>query len=71
MQKIIANLVVNSREDRDVQLDRAVAAAHKELQDLPYGILVTRHDYARFTVSLTPAVPYGQIQELDQASRRK
>ncbi|MBT2552213.1 hypothetical protein J7I89_04035 [Arthrobacter sp. ISL-5] len=68
---MIADLFVNSRVDRDAQLDHAVAAAQQELQDLPYGILVTRQDYARFTVSLTPAVPFGQIQELDQASRLK
>lgn len=31
------------------------------------GIVVTRHDFCRFSVALTAEVPYGTIQERDQA----
>ncbi|KRE48519.1 hypothetical protein ASG92_26820 [Arthrobacter sp. Soil736] len=46
------------------QLDEAVKVlrARASTEDRK-GILVTRHGYGSFTVSLSEAVPYGQTRE--------
>jgi hypothetical protein len=33
------------------------------------GILITLHDFTKFTVALSPDVPFGLIQEHDLAKR--
>lgn len=66
MQRIIADLVVQDPADKEVQLTLAVGAAiHAAKVDKACGVLLTRHDYASFTVALSPKVPYGQTYELD------
>jgi hypothetical protein len=50
--------------DRDRQLEEAVAALKVRAgEGNRKGILVTRHDYGSFTVSLSDAVPYGLTRE--------
>jgi hypothetical protein len=64
----IADFVVTSLEERDLHLDRAIDTAQVLASvDVKLGVLVTRHDFRRFSVALTPEVPYGLIKERDLA----
>ncbi|WP_251036841.1 hypothetical protein [Arthrobacter sp. ISL-28] len=66
---LIADFVVATAEERDFELDRALATAQFQASmDRTLGVVVTRHDFCRFSVSLTADVPYGTIHERDQAS---
>lgn len=63
---LIADFVVTTPEERDFELSRALATAKLQAAVAgKLGVLVTRHDFSRFSVSLTPTVPYGVIQERD------
>ena len=59
-------LEITGTEARSVRakLDDAItlaeSVAHKEGC---CGVLVTRHDYGRFSVTISPEVPYGTTQE--------
>lgn len=65
---LIADFVVATRKERDRELDRALAAAKSKASiDCRLGVLITRHDFCRFSVSLTTNVPYGTIEERDHA----
>jgi len=65
---LIADFVVATVEERNFELERALdTAKFKASMDRQHGVLVTRHDFFRFSVSLTPNVPYGTIQERDHA----
>lgn len=67
----VAEFVVSTVNERNQQLDIALAAAEpKASRERGLGVLVTRHDFHRFSVWLTAAVPYGRIEERDWASRR-
>jgi hypothetical protein len=57
------NLEVQNVASRDQQLDRAAHLLATRALDC--GILVTRHSFRSFTVSLSRDVEYGIIQELD------
>lgn len=71
MQRIIADLVVQNPADKEVQLTTALGTAIQAAKvDKACGVLLTRHDYARFTVALSPKVPYGQTHELDLSLSR-
>jgi len=66
MPKLIADLLVRNPVERDDQLSAAVAHAIQTAEaDKSRGVLVTRHHYSRFSVTLSPTVPYGQTRELD------
>jgi len=67
-ETLIADFIVTNPAERDMMLRSALstAKANAAVQG-KRGILVTRHDLQRFSVSLTPNVPYGYIHELDQA----
>jgi hypothetical protein len=66
MQRIIADLHVQSPADKETQLTLALGTAIKAATaEKTCGVLVTRHHYTKFTVSLSPTVPYGQTHELD------
>lgn len=66
---LIADFVVATAEERDFELARALASAQFQASmDRTRGVVVTRHDFCRFSVSLTADVPYGTIHERDQAS---
>ena len=68
MHHVIAEISVKNRPEMESELNLAVATAiRKTKPDRLHGILVTRHDFFRFTVSLTPTVPFGLIRENDQA----
>lgn len=70
MHQIISDIVVTNPAQRDIELNMAVqiAAEHAE-ENKRRGILVTRHAFSRFTVSLTTDVPFGLIHECDLAAR--
>lgn len=62
--ELIAELSVSDRSTMELQLEEAVDAARlKAMQHRTCGILVTRHDYTRFTVELSPEVPFGITRE--------
>jgi hypothetical protein len=66
---LIADFVVATAEKRDFELDRALSTGHFQASmERRLGVAVTRHDFCRFSVSMTADVPYGTIQERDQAS---
>lgn len=66
MQTIIADLSVQDPADKETQLTLALEAAIQAAKvEKACGVLVTRHHYAKFTVALSPTVPYGQTYELD------
>ncbi|MCI9870473.1 hypothetical protein [Arthrobacter humicola] len=68
MQKIIADLQVQNPADKENQLTLALITAIKAAKtEKTFGVLITRHHYAKFTVGLSPTVPYGQTHELDLA----
>ncbi|TLM88267.1 hypothetical protein [Pseudarthrobacter sp. NamE5] len=65
---LIADFVVTTVRERDYELDRALTTAKfRASMDRKLGIVLTRHDFCRFSVALTADVPYGTIQERDQA----
>lgn len=65
---LIADFVVATVQERDFELERALTTAQfRASMGRRLGIVVTRHDFCRFSVSLTADVPYGTIQERDQA----
>lgn len=66
MQRIIADLLVRDPSDKENQLTLALGTAIQAAKaEKSCGVLVTRHHYAKFTVSLSSTVPYGQTHELD------
>jgi hypothetical protein len=66
MPTLIADLVVRNPVDRDDQLSSALARAiHAASDAKDRGVLITRHHYSRYTIALSPTVPYGQTRELD------
>lgn len=66
MKEFIADVEVHNAAEKDVQLTFALTnAIHAAQKDGTCGVLVTRHQYTKFTVSLSPTVPYGQTRELD------
>ncbi len=57
-------VIAADRASMERKLDEAVnVAMAKAMRDQRRGILVTRHDYKRFTVALTDAVPFGLTRE--------
>lgn len=67
----VTEFVVTTPKERDSELDSASAAAESNSSIGPrLGVLVTRHDFCRFSVSFTADVPYGLIEERDYARRR-
>ncbi|QQQ64493.1 hypothetical protein JHQ56_19740 (plasmid) [Paenarthrobacter ureafaciens] len=65
--ELIADFVVANPVERDGKLNSAVTAAQTLTSiDARLGILVTRHDYWRFSVALSTEVPC-RIQERDFA----
>jgi hypothetical protein len=66
--KFIKHFVVATLRERDFELDEAIYSAQTLASaDANSGVLVTRHDFWRFSVILTAAVPYGWIEERDFA----
>lgn len=66
----IADIKVQDKATLNERLNAAVAAAHADPRTRAgMGVLVTRHKFGRFSVALSPSVPFGVTQELDQACR--
>ncbi|MCO4253733.1 hypothetical protein [Pseudarthrobacter cellobiosi] len=66
MPTIIADLLVQHPADKETQLKLALGTAIQAAKvEKTCGVLVTRHHYGKFTVALSPTVPYGQTYELD------
>lgn len=67
---LIADFVVTTVQERDFELDRTLSTAKfRASMDRKLGIIVTRHDFCRFSIALTADVPCGTFQERDQAHR--
>lgn len=46
------------------ELEEAITFAERVAREQGcWGVLVTRHDYGRFSVTISPEVPYGTTQE--------
>ncbi|ALE07731.1 hypothetical protein AL755_10145 [Arthrobacter sp. ERGS1:01] len=61
---MLATITATNRTAMDEELNAAVHAATKRaIRDGRRGILVTRVDFASFTVELSPDVPYGFTYE--------
>jgi len=68
--KLALSIITVTAQDpasRDRQLDEATRALQD--QAIHCGILVTRLDFAVFTVELSPDVGFGAIQEMDLLRR--
>lgn len=71
MNHIVSEIIVTDAGHLDTELNKAVKAAVEfAAQEKRHGILVTRHEFSRFTVALTPDVPFGLIHEHDVATPR-
>lgn len=69
--RLIADFQVGCRSEMHDKLEAAVSAAQVEARASgTQGVLVTRHDFARFSVSLSHDVPFGLTREHDHVSRR-
>jgi 2,5-dioxopentanoate dehydrogenase len=65
--QVIARIRIKDRKDLDTELNTAVARAiTTALTGGGRGVLVTRHDPQRFSVSLSHNVPQGEVHEEDQ-----
>jgi hypothetical protein len=69
---IIADFRVEDATEIQDKLDAAVGAAKQQaVIDSIGGILVTRHDFDHFSVSLSHDVPFGFTLEQDHVSRNR
>lgn len=59
--------VAESPGHRDDELAAAVTSLRDAAIELRMGILVTRKSARSFTVAVSPAVPFGTTEELDEA----
>ncbi|MDQ0826156.1 hypothetical protein QFZ60_002329 [Arthrobacter sp. B2I5] len=67
---LIADFAVTTAAERDSQLANALAIAKATATSVgQQGIVITRLNFRRYTVSLSSSVPYGYIHEVDQAQR--
>jgi hypothetical protein len=65
MQRLIADIFITDPTSRDAELNTAVKMAAEIAGEQRCGILITRHDFTKFTVALSPNVPFGLTQEHD------
>lgn len=69
--RVIADFRVSSASEARNMLAAAVTDAEREaFADKTAGVLVTRHDFDRFSVALSSVVPFGVTVEHDFAGRR-
>lgn len=62
--QLLATITATNKSMMDRELNTAIHAAEQLARsDGSRGILVTRVDYASFTVELSPDVPYGFTYE--------
>ncbi len=68
--KLVADFIADTPAERDDELTKALSVATLKAEaEGNVGILVTRHNFRRFSVSLSPAVPHGFIHERDHVQR--
>lgn len=61
---LILELTVREGSSIDEELTAAeLLARNRACGDRRHGILVTRHNFSRFTVAVSPDVPFGETQE--------
>ncbi|WP_323958845.1 hypothetical protein GC088_09815 [Arthrobacter sp. JZ12] len=61
---------VDSVEELEAKLNAAIESAATAAQGRSrQGVLVTRHSYSCFTISLSEEVPFGQIREDDRTDQ--
>ncbi|MEV4952556.1 hypothetical protein [Paenarthrobacter nitroguajacolicus] len=62
--ELLATITATSKTTMENNLNAAIQAAEQRARDEGRrGVLVTRIAHARFTVELTPDVPYGYTYE--------
>ena len=66
---LIADIKVQEKATLNERLNAAVAAAHADPRTKTGMGVVTRHKFDRFSVVLSPSVPFGITQEDDHACR--
>lgn len=69
LEQIIADFHVEDKTEMEERIDAAVGTARKQAMGNKLGVLVTRHDFGHFSVSVTPHVPFGFTREHDYACR--
>lgn len=62
--RLIAEITATGATTLEDEITNAVdeARAKAEREGL-HGVLVTRHGHTRFTIEISPEVPYGMTQE--------
>ena len=67
---LIADIKVQEKATLNQRRNASVAAAHADPRTKTgMGVLLSRHKFDRFSVALSPNVPFGITQEDDQACR--
>ncbi|MET4538651.1 hypothetical protein ABIE37_000406 [Arthrobacter bambusae] len=64
---IIASFSFGNKNEMEEGLNAAVNAAWWRGHEDRLGVLVTRHAFDQFSVSLTSEVPFGTVREQDHA----
>jgi hypothetical protein len=64
---LIANYRFEEKKEMEEGLNAAVDAACRQRREDKLGVLVTRHAFDHFSVSLTSKVPFGTVWERDHA----
>lgn len=61
---LIAEITATEASTLEDEINNAVEEARaKAEREGQHGILVTRHGHSRFTIEISPEVPYGLTQE--------
>ncbi|MFJ5696042.1 hypothetical protein ACIP9X_19635 [Arthrobacter sp. NPDC093125] len=67
--ELVTDFRIRDKQTLDKQLNAAVETAIERALPQRKGVLVTRHDARRFTVTVTTEVPFGLIYEHDHSAR--
>lgn len=65
----VTDFCIKDKQTLDQQLNEAVEMAIQRALPERKGVLVTRHNASRFSVTVTPEVPFGLIYEHDHSVR--
>lgn len=68
--EIVTDFHIRDKRTLDKQLNAAVETAIQRALPERKGVLVTRHDETRFTVTVTTEIPFGMTYERDHSARR-
>jgi hypothetical protein len=67
--EIVTDFRIKDKHTLDKQLNAAVETAIQLAHPQRKGVLVTRHDASRFSVTVTTEVPFGLIYEHDHSAQ--